>query len=242
MALAQLKTDRVGDIAAIGENDDVAGLDDDGAVRTALVGESMNVAGAPMVEMARFVGIAPLRHHRIFAAGPGQIGACVRCHVHLLGFGVEPLGVFHRLLEARRRHQLIEIVRRVDDHQHAHLLVHDRLEPAGEQRHVKDDDQIGLRKRFQRALALADRRHADLGPARDRVHAHFVDVGVQRIRRGERRLDVFAAGAEVGDERDGLAALDLAQLQFALKQHGQIRRIEFGQRMAASIISCLRAG
>ena len=60
---------------------------------------------------------------------------------------------------------------------------------------MKNDDDVGRTQRIKRALALADGGHADPGPARNRVDAHFVDVGAEFIGGGKSGLDVLAARA-----------------------------------------------
>ena len=74
MAALDLEADLVLHIAAIGQDDDVAGLKDDPAGGTFLIGEGVEQADAPMVEAARLIGHAVLAHHGIFAAGIGEVG------------------------------------------------------------------------------------------------------------------------------------------------------------------------
>ncbi len=225
-AVAHVEPDAVDDVARIRKDDDVARLDHHRAVGAAFVGEGVDVAGAPVVETPGLVGKTVLAHHRKVAAAPGQVGAGVGGDARPLGGAVEPIGMEHRVLQAGRRHQLLEIIRRVDDHQHAHTRRPHLLEPAREQRHVEDHDHVGVAQRFERALALADRGHADLGPARDHVDAHLIDVGALLLRRRERRLDVFAAGGEIGDAGDGLALGDVAQLELLAEKSGELAGIE----------------
>ena len=59
VAVADLEPHRVGDIAAIGQDHDVAGLEHHGALRAALVRERVDVAAAPVVEMPALVGDSP---------------------------------------------------------------------------------------------------------------------------------------------------------------------------------------
>ena len=65
-----------------------------------------------------------------------------------------------------------------------------------------------------------------LGPARDGVDAHLVDVGAHFVGGGKRRLDVFATGAEIADDGDGLALLHLRHFELLSEQIGQPTGIE----------------
>ena len=173
------------------------GCEHDGAVGAALVRERVDVPGAPMVEVAALVGVAPLRHHRILAAASSvrSVPASL-CTRTLAGLAVDRLGVLARLLEPGRRHQLRQLVGRVDDHQHARAAVHHRLQPLAEQRHVEDHDQVG-RARPPRACPCTGRssaRRPRVQPGQ-RVDAQLVDVGAELLGGGEGRLDVLAAGA-----------------------------------------------
>ncbi len=76
-------------------------------------------------------------------------------------------------------------------------------------------------------LHLPIGRHTDLGPTRDRVDAHLVGVGTEFVRSGEGRLDIFAAGAEVGDERNRVAGFHLAQFELALVEHRELGGVDF---------------
>jgi hypothetical protein len=144
-----------------------------------------------------------------------------------MGLAITFLGVFQRVLQAARRHELFEIVGRVDNHQHAGARVHDLLEPLGEQRHVKDHDDVCGLHRLQRSLALADRRHPDLGPRRYRIHAHLVDIAAERLGGGEGGFDIFAPRGQIADARHGLARLHLAHLELLLEQECEFSRIDF---------------
>src|SRR5688572_11413850 len=86
MALADLEPNRVGDVAAVRQDNDVARLQYDRAVRAALVREGVDMAAAPVVEVPALVGVAPLRHDGILAAGVGEVGAGG-------GFGFPHLGL-----------------------------------------------------------------------------------------------------------------------------------------------------
>ena len=127
-----------------------------------------------------------------------------------------------RFLQAGRRLKLVEIVGRVDHHLHTNAPCPcTSRQPLGKERHVEDQDHVGGAERLQRALALADRRNADAGPARDGVDAHLVDVEAHFLGRGEGGLDVLAAGAEIADDGDGLAGTDTAQVELLAEQPGQ---------------------
>ena len=93
--------------------------------------------------MAWLVGITPLGHHRILAAAPAEVGAGIADDAHFLRLGVALLGIFHRLLKARRRHELLEIVRRIDNHQDALACHQHILQPTREKRDMEDDDDVG---------------------------------------------------------------------------------------------------
>ena len=140
------------------------GLQDHRAVRAALVREGMDVAAAPVIEMAALIRVPPLRHHRVLAAFVAEIGARLARHLHSLGALVERFGVLASFLQSRRRHELLEIVRCVDDHQHARPAVHHLLEPFRKQGDMEHHHHVGRAHRLERAFALPDRWHADLGP------------------------------------------------------------------------------
>ena len=198
------------------------GCEHHGAVGGALVGEGVDVAGAPMVEAAGRLRIAVLAHGRIFAEIDREVGAAGPRDAHGLG-ALQPLvGMHHRLLEAGRRHQLLELVRPVDHHQHAGAGVARLLQPAREQRDMQADQHVGRLDRLERALAAADRFDADLGPGRHGVDAHLVGVGAEILRGREGRADVIAPRAEVAQQDDRLALLHIAELEFPPKQHGEL--------------------
>jgi hypothetical protein len=71
--------------------------------------------------------------------------------------------------------------------------------------------------------------HADLGPRRNRIDAHLVDVAAERLGGGEGGLDIFAARGEIADARHGLARLHLAHLELLLEQKRELGRIDFGR-------------
>ena len=181
------------------------GREHDLAVAAAFVREGVKQTDSPVVEAARFVGHPVLAHDWVLAAAVGEVGAGAARDADLLRLPVQRLRMQDRLLQAGRRLELVEIVGRVDHHLHANALALHLAQPLGKERHVEDQDHVGGAERLQRALALADRRHADAGPARDGVDAHLVDVEAHFLGRGEGGLDVLAAGAEVADDGDGLA-------------------------------------
>src|ERR1700730_15018018 len=103
-------------VTAIGQHDDVAGGEHHGAVGRAFVRKSVHVAGAPVVEAAGRLRISVLNHSRIFAELHREIGTAGARDAHGLG-PLQPLArVPHRLLEAGRRHQRLELVGALDDH------------------------------------------------------------------------------------------------------------------------------
>ena len=139
----------------------------------------------------------------------------------------EPLaGMDDRLLEARRRHQLFELVRPVDHHQHARAGVARLLEPAREQRDVQADQHVGRLDRVERALAAADRLDADLGPRRHGVDAHLVGVGAEVLGGREGRRHVVAPRAEIAQQHDCLALLHVAELELPAEQHRELGVID----------------
>ncbi len=107
VAFADLEPDRIDDVAAIGKDDDVAGLEHDLAVRAAFVREGVQQADAPVVEAAGLVGHAVLAHHRVLAAAVREVGAGAAGDANLLRLLVERLGVQDRLLQPGRRLQLV---------------------------------------------------------------------------------------------------------------------------------------
>ena len=202
------------------------GCEHHGAVGGALVREGVDVAGAPMVEAAGRFRIAVLAHGRVFAEIDGEVGAAGPRDPHGLG-ALEPLvGMHDRLLEAGRRHQLLELVRPVDHHQHARAGVARLLQPAREQRDVQADQHVGRLDRFERALAAADRLDADLGPRRHGVDAHLVGVGAEILGGGEGRAHVFAPRSEIAQQDDRLALLHVAKLEFPPEQHRELGVID----------------
>jgi hypothetical protein len=127
-----------------------------------------------------------------------------------------------RCLETGRRHQLLELVRRVDHHQDARAGGARILEPAGEQRDMQADQHVGRLDGVERALAAADRLDADLGPGRHGVDAHLVGVGADVLRRRKGRRHVVAARTEIAQQHDGLALAHVAEREFLAKQHRQL--------------------
>src|SRR5258705_4341813 len=85
---------------------------------------------------------------------------------------------------------------------------------------------VGRTHRLQRSFALPDRRHADLSPRGQRVHANLVDINAKVVRRCECGLDVLAPRREVADHRDRLALLRLAQLELAPIELNELRWID----------------
>ncbi len=131
--VAHVETDLVLYVAAIGQDDDVAGLKDDRTSGRALVRERMDMPGAPMIEAARGFGIAVLDHGRIFAELNGEIGAAGTGDAHGAG-PLEPIpGIDDGFLEADGCHQFLELIGTVDDHQHPRAGVARLLQPASEQ-------------------------------------------------------------------------------------------------------------
>src|SRR5947199_1825795 len=153
-------------VAAIGQHDDVAGGEHDGAVGRALVGKGVHVPGAPVVEAARRLRVSVLDHGRVFAEVYCEIGATRARDAHGLG-ALEPFsGVAHGLFETGRRQQSFEFVGAVDDHEHPRAGIARLLEPAREQGDVQAHQHIGRLDRLERALAAPHGFDADLGPRR----------------------------------------------------------------------------
>ena len=137
------------------------------------------------------------------------------------------VGIEHRFLEARRGHQLFQVVGRIDDHQHPGAGIPDLLQPACEQGHVQGDDDVRGPGRFQGSLALADGGNPDLGPGRNGIDAHFIHVCAQVFGRGEGRFYVLAPGGEIAQQHYGLALLHIAEFEFFLEQYPQLGRVQF---------------
>src|ERR1700688_1325386 len=98
-AIANIEPNGVLNVATIGKDDDIARLEHDRSGGGPLIGEGVDVPSSPMIEMAGFVGIAPLTHDRIFATGVGEVGSGIADNVNLLGLAEPLLGVLDRLLE-----------------------------------------------------------------------------------------------------------------------------------------------
>ena len=131
-----------------------------------------------------------------------------------------------RLFQSGRRHQRLQLVRVVDHHEHAGAGIARLLEPAREQRDVQAYQQIRRLDGFQRALAAADRLHADLSPGRHRVHAHLIGVGAEILGRRERGGNVIAPRTEIAEQHHGLAPAHVAQLELLAEQHRQLGVVE----------------
>src|SRR5215510_1140306 len=218
-AVADIEAHLVLHVAAIGQDDDVARLQHDAAIGGALIGERVDMTGAPVVEAPRGLGEAVLDHGRVFAELDREIGAARPRDPHGLGTLQPVAGMYHGFLQPGRRHQLFELIGSVDDHEHPRSGVARLLEPSGEERNVQAHQHVGGLDRLQRPLAPADSRDADLRPGRDGIDAHFIGVGPEIFGPRERRLDVVAARTEIAQENDGLAFLDVAQLEFLAEQH-----------------------
>src|SRR6516225_6998799 len=225
-------------ITAIGQHDDVAGGKHHGAVGRTFVRKGMHVAGAPVVESAGLLRISVLNHGRIFAELHREVGAAGTRDAHGLG-PLQPLArVSHRLLQAGRRHQRLELVGTVDDHEHARAGIARLLEPAREQGDVETHQHVGRLDRLERALAAADGFHPDLGPRRHGVDAHLVGVGAELLGRGEGGGDVVAPRPEIAQQHDGLALAHVAKLEFFTKEH---RELGVVQRFVHGILLCASA-
>src|SRR6516225_900865 len=224
-------------VTAIGQHDDVAGGEDHGAVGRAFVRKGMHVAGAPVVEAAGLLRVSVLNHGRVFAELDREVGAPRTRDAHGLG-ALQPLaGVFHRLLEAGGRHQRLELVGTVDDHEHPRAGVARLLEPAREQGNVETDQHVGRLDRLERALAASHGLDPDLGPRRHGVDAHLVGVGAELLGRGEGRGDVIAPRPKIAQQHDGLALAHVAKLEFLAEEHrelGVVQRFVHGTPPVAS--------
>jgi hypothetical protein len=91
---------------------------------------------------------------------------------------------------------------------------------------VEDQHHVAGEDRLERAFAFTDGGDADLGPARDGVDAHLVDVDAEVVGGGERGLDVPATRAQIADDSDGVARFALAQLELLAKQRCELGRID----------------
>ena len=220
-AVANVEPDLVLHVAAIGQHDDVAGLEHDRAIGRAFVREGVNVARAPMVEAAGRFRIAVLAHGRILAAFDGEIGAALAGDPH--GFGaLEPLiGVNDGLLQAGRRHQFFKLVRPVDHHLHA---------GAESRASLSQRVNSGMCRQTSMSAALMassvplQRPMVPRRPwsSRHRIDAHLVGVGAEILCGGERGRHVVAPRPEIAEEHDGLALLHVAELEFAPEQHREL--------------------
>src|SRR5260221_14370273 len=126
------------------------------------------------MEGAAFLGVSVWNHGRILAELHREIGAAGARDAHGFGpwepFPREP----PRLFEAGWRHQRLELVGAVDDHEHARAGIARLLEPAREQGDVETHQHVGRLDRLERALAASDGLDPDLGPRRHGVDAHLV--------------------------------------------------------------------
>src|SRR6516165_6066047 len=237
-AVADVEPHLVLHVTAIGQHDDVARCEHHGAVGRAFVRKSMHVAGAPVIEAAGLLRVSVLNHGRIFAELHREVGAAGARDAH--GFG--PLQPFaripHRLFEAGRRHQRLELVGAVDDHEHARAGIARLLKPTREQGDVETHQHVGRLDRLERAFAASDGLDPDLGPRRHGVDAHLVGVGAELLGRGERGGDVIAPRPEVAQQHDGLALAHVAKLEFLAKEH---RELGVVQRFVHEILLCASA-
>src|SRR5215831_12168985 len=209
-------------VTAIGQHDDVAGGEHHGAVGRAFVRKSMHVTGTPVVKAARLLRISVLNHVRKCAELHREVGAAGARDAHGLGAFQLLCCVYHRLLEARGRHQHLELVGTVDDHEHPRAGLARLLEPAREQRDVQTHQHVGRLDRLERALAASDGLDPDLGPRRHGVDAHLVGVGAELLGRGEGGGDVIPPRPEVAQQHDGLALAHVAKLEFLAEEHREL--------------------
>ncbi len=237
-AVADVEPHLVLHVTAIGQHDDVARGEHHGAVGRAFVRKSMHVAGAPVIEAAGLLRVSVLNHGRILAELHREIGAAGARDAH--GFGpLQPFArVPHRLFEAGRRHQRLELVGAVDDHEHARAGIARLLEPAREQGDVETHQHVGRLDRLERALAASDGLDPDLGPRRHGIDAHLVGVGPELLGRGERGGDVITPRPEVAQQHDGLALAHVAKLEFLAEEHRQFGVV---QRFVHEILLCASA-
>src|SRR5262249_59721747 len=80
----------------------------------------------------------------------------------------------YRLFETGRRHQRLELVGTIDNHEHPRAGLARLLEPAREQGDVETDQHVGRLDGLERALAASDGLDPDLGPRRHGIDAHLV--------------------------------------------------------------------
>src|SRR5262245_56185879 len=230
-AVADVESHLILHVTAIGQHDDVAGGEHHGAVGRAFVRKGVHVAGAPVVEAARLLRISVLNHGRIFAELHREVGAAGAGDAHSLG-AFQPLArVSYRLFEAGRRHQRLELVGTIDNHEHPRAGLARLLEPAREQGDVETDQHVGRLDGLERALAASDGLDPDLGPRRHGIDAHLVGVGPELLGRGERGGDVIAPRPEIAQQHDGLALAHVAKLEFLAEEHrefGVVQRFVHG--------------
>ena len=232
-AVADFEPHLVLHVTAIGQDDNVAGRENDRAVGRAFVRERVHVPGAPMVETAGRFRIAVLDHGWVFAGLDGQIGPAGPGDAHRLGALQSLARVRDCLLQPRRRHQLLQFVGSIDHHQRARAGVARLLQPAGEQRDVQADQHVGRLDGLKRALAAADRLHPHFGPRWHRVDAHLVSVGAKVFGGGKGRGHVIAPRPQIAQKHDGFALLHIAELEFVAKQHRKFGVIDgFGHGAA----------
>src|SRR5215472_4183565 len=220
--VANVESHLVLHVTAIGQHDDVAGGEHHGAVGRAFVRKGMHVAGAPVIEAAGLLCVSILNHGRIVAELHCEVGAAGARDAHGLG-PLQPLArVSHRLLEAGRRHQRLELVGTVDDHEHARTGIARLLEPAREQGNMQTHQHVGRLDRLQCALAAPDGLDPDFGPRRHGIDAHLVGVGAELLGRGEGGGDVIAPRPEIAQQHDGLALAHVAKLKFLAEEHREL--------------------
>src|SRR5215813_6133096 len=127
----------------------------------------MDVTSAPVVEMPWLISEPILTHDWILTTQVAQIGASSTEHPRFPRPRQALVGVQHGFFETRRRHQLLQLIRPVDNHQYARTTGEDFFQPGSKERNMEADDQIRCLDRGKRALTLANRRHPHLGPRRD---------------------------------------------------------------------------
>ncbi len=183
-------------------------------------------AARPMIPVARFVRIAPLRQRRELAERHGQVGAGLRRHRHGLGRFQTLLRGLHPALVVGGRNHAGEHVGRLDHQHHARAGGEDfellrRVQQAHQVEHHVD-----LLQGLDHDAVTGQRRDADIGALAERAagvarrHVDAADLGAQRHGGAHRHVDVLRQAVFAGQHRNVLAGLDPAQSQH-LAPHGE---------------------
>ena len=85
MSFLDAQFNRVLNVPTIGQDDDIARLNNDSTPGASFVREGVQMTYTPVIKSTGLVCHAVLAHDRIFAARKGKVGARVTRHTYVLG-------------------------------------------------------------------------------------------------------------------------------------------------------------